>query len=58
MPPLAVMVTVAFPPLQAIVDWPTLLTDMTLGSTMVNVPVAAEQLFASVTLYSKAVPAA
>jgi energy-converting hydrogenase Eha subunit F len=56
-PPAAVMVTVAVPPLQAIVDCDTLLTEITAGSTTVNVPVAAGHEFASVTLYARFTPA-
>ena len=57
-PPDAGMVTVAFPPLHAIVVCvivPTVITD---GSTTVNVPVAGAHEFASVTLYAKFTPAA
>ena len=56
MPPLAVMVTVAKPPLQEIVLCDTLLTEITAGSTILNVPVADAQKLASVTLYERLLP--
>src|ERR1700683_3154612 len=57
-PPVAVIVTVAVPPLQLIVLCDMLLTLIAAGATTSKVPVAAVQLLASVTLYAYPVPAA